>query len=363
MPNISILIPYYNDECYLKDSIQSVLNQTYKDFELVLINHACTDSSRKIAHSFGDSRIVHLDLPSNAGAGGGVILDAFLKIAKGNFIKLFCADDLLSENYLEKCLEYLKNNQNIDFCFTNEFYIDSKGKILASSFYEERTNHIVESDDWNFMALADYYHGVSNLPFSSCFFRKDCFTNVKIDFTIVMLFDMSIFLQMLLNDKNIGFIKEKLVSYRIHTGQISSSANLKKCMAQSFFEHVPFFSIFFETHNVCLLKRLLCRPDLSSIDVLRLELAKYFFTLPVITYQIVAYQYLHKYFQDEDHRNNENYTIAQFRNTYKYSELAYKCITPIENVQDIGIKRTVKILIKKIIKRILPKYSRRLTHL
>ena len=105
MPEISILIPYYNDEEFLKESIQSVLDQTYTDFELVLINHACTDSSRRIARSFADGRIVHVDLPTNAGAGGGVILDAFLKVARGRFYKLFCADDLLHSDYLEKCLK------------------------------------------------------------------------------------------------------------------------------------------------------------------------------------------------------------------------------------------------------------------
>lgn len=363
MPEISILIPYYNDEDFLKESIESVLKQTFADFELVLINHACTDSSRKIAHSFADDRIVHIDLPVNAGAGGGVIIDAFLKVARGKYFKLFCADDILSEVYLEKCLEYLTKNPEIDFCFTDENYIDEKGKILPSSFYEERTKHIVEAQDWNFMALADYYHMVSNLPFSSCFIKKECFDNVKIDFTIVMMFDMSIFLQFLLNNKNIGFIKEKLVSYRLHEGQISSSVNLQKCGAASFFEHIIFFGFFFSTENVPILQHLLNRNDLSSLENLRLELAKYYLSMPVITMQTVAYLYLHDYFQDEKNRKDERYTVAQFRNTYKNSYIAYKALANLPAVQDIGIKSIIKILIKKCLKKIFPNYRRKLSHL
>ena len=363
MPNISILIPYYNDEKFLKQSIESVLNQTYKDFELILINHACTDSSRTIAHSFTDPRIVHIDLPTNAGAGGGVIIDAFLKVARGRYLKLFCADDLLSEVYLEKCIDYLAANPEIDFCFTDENYINEKGKILPSSFYEKRTKHIVESDDWNFMVLADYYHMVSNLPFSSCFIKQECFDNVKIDFTIVMMFDMSLFLQFLLNNKNIGFIKEKLVSYRIHTGQISSSANLQKCVAASFFEHLSFLKIFFSTENVQILQHLLTRNDLSSLGNLRLELAKYYLSMPLITMQTSAYLYLHDYFQNEKNREDERYTIAQFRNAYKNSYLAYKCISNLPIVQDFGIKGTFKLLIKKCIKKLLPKSKEKLGHL
>lgn len=363
---ISILIPYYNDERFLKDSIESVLAQTYTDFELILINHACSDGSREIAHSFDDERIIHVDLPANAGAGGGVILDAFLKVAHGKYIKLFCADDLLHADYLEKCLNYLSKNQNVDFCFTDEDYIDEDGKILMSSYYEERSKNIVDSGDWNFYALADYYHAVSNLPFSSCFIRRGCFDEIKIDYTIVMLFDMSLFLQFLLNNKKIGFMRERLVSYRIHEGQISSSVNEKKCIAMSFFEQIFFFKIFFETKNRNALQRLLNRQDLSSLESLKMELARYWLSLPVITFQIAAYDYLHNFFQSENHRVDERFTIAQFRNLYKHSDLAYKCLllqSPVVFFENIGIKGTFKILIQKCLRKVHPSRTKKLTHL
>lgn len=362
MPKISILIPYYNDELFLQESIQSVLNQSYTDFELVLINHACTDSSRSIAHSFNDNRIVHIDLSTNAGAGGGVILDAFLKVAKGTFLKLFCADDIMYENYLEKCLAFLKETPSVDFCFSNEGYIDEEGKMLPSDFYTDRTEHIVNSDDWSFAAITDYYHMVSNLPFSSCFLRKSCFENIKIDFTIVMMFDMSIFLQMLLNGKNIGFIKEKLISYRIHEGQISSSANKKKCIASSFFEHIVFMRIFFETENIQFMQRLLNRTDLSSLENLRIELAKFWMSLPVVTFQIAAYQWLHDYLQDAEHRDDERVAVACFRNLYQSSELAYRCLETNEWYNALGIKGIFKIFMKKCIRKFLP-HTKKLSHL
>ena len=348
MPEISVLIPYYNDEDFLEESIQSVLNQTYTDFELVLINHACTDSSRAIAHSFSDERIVHVDLPTNAGAGGGVILDAFLKVAKGRYLKLFCADDVLHEDYLENVMEYMKENPHIDFCFCNEAYIDRNGKILPSDFYTERTMHIVKSKDWNFAALLDYFHAVSNLPFSSCFIKKECFDGIEIDFTIVMLFDMSIWLQMLLAGKNIGFMPETLVSYRIHEGQISSSVYKASIVSMSFFEHTVFLDTFFRTDNIAALQKLLSRSDISNLQTLRLELAKCYLAWPVITFQLVAYRYLHKYFQQEENRNDDRYTIAQFRGTYKHSSFANRALEPIKDLNGLGIKGTFRLLIKKI---------------
>ena len=76
---VSVLIPYYNDREFLRQSIESVLNQTYKDFELILVNHATTDDCREIAHSYNDDRIIHLDMDKNYGAGTGLIIWEILR--------------------------------------------------------------------------------------------------------------------------------------------------------------------------------------------------------------------------------------------------------------------------------------------
>lgn len=70
-PLVSVFLPYYNDEKFLEYSIKSVLEQSYENFELILLNHASTDSSYNIAHSFQDFRIKHVDMSINLGAGGG----------------------------------------------------------------------------------------------------------------------------------------------------------------------------------------------------------------------------------------------------------------------------------------------------
>ena len=90
-PLVSVFIPYYNDDKFLRESIEAVLNQSYKNLELILVNHASTDSSRDIAHSYDDDRIVHIDMPINYGAGSGKLLKEFLKVAKGKYSKLLCA--------------------------------------------------------------------------------------------------------------------------------------------------------------------------------------------------------------------------------------------------------------------------------
>lgn len=362
MPLVSVLIPYYNDEKFLEESIKSVLNQTFTDFELILINHACTDSSRKIAHSFNDERIVHVDLPTNAGAGGGVILSAFLKHARGKYYKLFCADDVLKPDYLEISLNFLNENPDVDFCFSNADYIDENGKKLQGSFYEERTKHIVESKNPTIEALKDYFVGVSNLPYTTGLFKKECFDVVNIDYTYVMFFDMSVFLQMLLADLKLGFMNDTIASYRIHGGQTSSSANLPKITAMSFFESIEFRKIFLASSNSKLLCKLMGKTKIEPIENIRLEIAKYWLTYPCVQFQIAGYEYIHNYFQNEKNRCKTDFSISNFRSAYANSYLA-QCADNYYWINHlIGIKGAAKILLKKIRDKIL-KPHKKLTHM
>lgn len=68
---VSIFVPYYNDCAFLRDCIDSILNQSYKNFELILLDHASTDGSSQIAKAYTDGRIKHISLQKNLGAGGG----------------------------------------------------------------------------------------------------------------------------------------------------------------------------------------------------------------------------------------------------------------------------------------------------
>ena len=82
-PLVSIFLPYYNDQKFLKKTIESILSQSYQNLELILFNHASTDTSRVIAHSFDDPRIIHLDAKENLGAGSGYNLEISLPQIKG----------------------------------------------------------------------------------------------------------------------------------------------------------------------------------------------------------------------------------------------------------------------------------------
>jgi hypothetical protein len=100
MPKVSVCIPVYNGERFLAETLRSVMDQTYRDFELVVLDNASTDATDRIARSFGDARVrvetnsTTIPQPDN--------WRAAVRLCRAPLIKLLCADDLLHP----RCLEY-----------------------------------------------------------------------------------------------------------------------------------------------------------------------------------------------------------------------------------------------------------------
>ena len=350
MPKISILIPYYNDEEFLKESIQSVLNQAYSDFELVLINHACTDKSREIAHSFADARIKHVDLPRNEGAGGGIILEAFLNIATGTFIKFFSADDVMKQNCLEVEMTYLEKNPQIDFCFADAECIDDRSKKTGVIFSTERSKCLFTSPNIGITILEEYYyHWANNVPYPTLLFRRHCFDVITIDFSFVMLFDVRLILEMLLANMRVGCIKEVVCQYRIHKEQVSSTSKWPQVRNYSYFEGIIEFSIFLRTNNIKILQQLV-RSRETDIDFLRLAVAQFFLTDgSILPRQIAGYLFLHDFLNSAEGRRKAEQiglTIGRFRYFLRTNPNIVRFYK--NEINNIGIKGVLRVLLSKI---------------
>ena len=109
MPKVSIIMPVYNAEKYLCEAIESVLKQTYTDFELFLINDMSTDNSKQICIEYAkrDRRIVLLENNSET-HGPGPTRNIGLDYATGEYIYLMDADDWIDKNLLEYCVDRMR---------------------------------------------------------------------------------------------------------------------------------------------------------------------------------------------------------------------------------------------------------------
>jgi len=135
-PLISVIMPVYNSEKYLSLAIESVLNQTIKDLEFLIIDDCSTDSSVEIIKKFmkKDKRIKLFKTNENSG-GCTKPINVGLKNAKGKFIARMDADDLSNKNRFELQLESLKESK-ADISSTNLDFIDEKGKVFLKRKYD-----------------------------------------------------------------------------------------------------------------------------------------------------------------------------------------------------------------------------------
>lgn len=116
MPKVSVLVPLYNtDENHLKEMIESVLNQTFSDFELLLLNDSPENESiRRIVKSYTDKRIVYSDNPKNLGI--SACRNKLIEMAKGEYLAIFDHDDVCMPKRLELQVAYMDQHPEVGVC-------------------------------------------------------------------------------------------------------------------------------------------------------------------------------------------------------------------------------------------------------
>lgn len=155
-PKISIGLPVYNGENYIEEAINSLIHQSFKDFEIVISDNASTDRTQEICEFFQsqDKRIRYYRNSTNMGAAYNY--KKVFKLAKGDFFKWMAHDDKCSPNYLEECIKVLENDPTIVMCFPRVSLIDQdnhplplmkentyltpKGKIISTNLQRDFTS-------------------------------------------------------------------------------------------------------------------------------------------------------------------------------------------------------------------------------
>ena len=223
---ISVILTSYNYEQYIKEVIESVLNQTFKDFELIIVDDCSTDNSAEIIKQFNDSRIKFIQNDKNYGLKYSV--QKALNIAHGEWIAFLESDDLWVSNTLETRIKYIEQYPEIGIIFNDveEFGDEEWLKAVENNFI--RTRKILNR--LKFPKNIFYNINVHNLimTFSSVMIKREFFENLNFNTPIDALLDWWIYIHIAYNTKAF-YIKEKLTKWRQHR----ESYILKK-------NHVPF---------------------------------------------------------------------------------------------------------------------------
>lgn len=135
MAKISVIMPVYNEsDMVLKTSINSILNQTYKDYEFIIINDASKNNVKEIILSYKDSRIQYLENDKNMGI--VKTLNKALKFCNGEYIARMDADDIAFRTRFEKQIEILDNYKNIGLVATGAITFPQKHRIQAPDDFD-----------------------------------------------------------------------------------------------------------------------------------------------------------------------------------------------------------------------------------
>lgn len=129
MPKVSVCIPSYNYSAFIGKTIQSVLDQTYQDFEIVVVDDCSTDNSEEVVRSFKDSRIKFFRNKKNLGMVPNT--NKALKLAKGELIGVLNSDDYYDPKMIETALEMFDKNSEIGFTYSSYVVVDEHGETIT----------------------------------------------------------------------------------------------------------------------------------------------------------------------------------------------------------------------------------------
>ncbi|RYG20353.1 MAG: glycosyltransferase family 2 protein [Chitinophagaceae bacterium] len=135
MYKASIIIPAYNSGQYIAKTIESILSQTYSDFECIVIDDGSKDNTLEVVRAFKDPRVKVISLPNSGGP--AIPRNTGIAAAKGEYIVMFDSDDIMHPHKLELSISVLEKNLDADFLFTNFASIDEQDKIITSDFLQE----------------------------------------------------------------------------------------------------------------------------------------------------------------------------------------------------------------------------------
>ncbi len=168
---ISVIIPCHNGQLFISETINSVLSQTFQNFEIIIINDGSTDDTANVINKFKDSRIVHLN-KINSGVSDS--RNKGLQVSKGDYVLFLDSDDILSFDFLEKRILFLSKHPNLGFCSSKVIKIDANGNKIHDKTWRGVASNILQE-------ILSYNSEIITCP-SNYLFRKEILTKHELIF-------------------------------------------------------------------------------------------------------------------------------------------------------------------------------------
>lgn len=232
-PIVSVVIPNYNYAHYLDERINSILNQTFSDFEIILLDDASTDNSIEIIDKYKNNPLVSHCIVNKENS--GYVFHQWEKginLARGKYIWIAESDDLATLDFLEKTVGALERHPEANLCFCGSYLIDNTGghnisqpdfdKRMLPDFDSACNAYLLESRFFinHYMVWTNTIYNASGALFRKDALNQDCFRSIE---SFRYCGDW-LFWKNIINSSKVIILKDKLNRFRLHNRSATAKA-------------------------------------------------------------------------------------------------------------------------------------------
>lgn len=234
-PLVSVVIPCYNHEQFVQDCIQSVIDQTYQNIELIIIDDGSSDGSVAKIEEMVDlceKRFTHFEFRHRPNKGLSATLNEAIEWCQGKYYSAIASDDEMLHYKIEKQVDYFKQNANCIACFGGYILIDEKDKVISKNKKEQRS--------YNFEDILLHKH---DLPAPTQMIVIEKLREIGGYTTNVIIEDWYMWLK-LAKKGDLHYISEHFAKYRSHADNISKKIevmNNGRMQVLSFYDQEPLY--------------------------------------------------------------------------------------------------------------------------
>lgn len=224
MPKVSVIVPNYNHAPYLEQRIDSILAQTYQDFELILLDDCSTDNSREILNRYKDHpKVTHLVFNEQNSGSPFRQWNKGIELADGEYVWIAESDDWAEPEFLEKLIAEVTQHPTIGLAYTLASYVSTAGEKLWETIQTGEV-HIYSGNELNRKTLL-LYNSIFNV--SMTLFRRDLFCRINHSlYENMKLCGDWFFYVLLCEHTDVLELEEVYSNYRVHGQNCSIQAEV-----------------------------------------------------------------------------------------------------------------------------------------
>lgn len=246
MPTVSVIIPSYNHEKFIKECIESVLSQTFQDFEIIITDDGSTDRTVEIIKSFGDPRIKLFVLTENRGA--CIAANNCINHSNGKYIAMLSSDDVWYPEKLEIQVKYLEEHPNIAVVFGKADWIDEASNLIVHKEFPYQNVFNVDNRT-RFEWLRHFFKNGNCLCHPCSLIRKECYNEVGLlDPSFANLPDFDLWIRFCLK-YDIHIMDQRLIRFRRLDREMNASGDVVTSRIRNRFEYKQILDHYLKIHD------------------------------------------------------------------------------------------------------------------